>query len=177
MVSYDLVYRDALEEGQTEGTGSQGSITTGNYGVVIGFNVPFKELSDRASVGLNTGFTLGMTEEGPGLFNVPIMGQFKFNNDATWKGGSGLNLGFGFGAGAQVINFFSVSAREGFTYVSPAIMAEINVGEKKSHMGIVKIRYTHNFASYEIGRENDFTQDYAKFTQAWSIGFIFTPSF
>ena len=123
-----------------------------HYGLMANFNIPFYELSQAAAFGFMPGLSLGISpQESSELLgdapqsadlSLPWFVTFKYNNDATWKGGEGFQIGAAAGIGYSY-HFFAAwgGYDNSHDFGNPVWMAELNFGERHSSIGVLKIRY------------------------------------
>ncbi len=137
--------------GHTPGIDYQSHDGYAHYGAMFNFNIPFYELSQRASVGFMPGVALGISPTSQSDFgdtpqsadlSLPWFATFKYNNDATWKGGEGFQIGAAAGIGYSYHLFWAWGGYDdSHNFGNPCWMAELNFGERHSSIGILKIRY------------------------------------
>jgi hypothetical protein len=119
-------------------------------GSSLGLNLPFIEIADNFTAGLNPNIGLGasfLSFDDPSFsFELPIYATLKYGNDATWAGSKsyiGAAIGIGYHYNALL---FMSGTTTGFGL--PSVMAELSIGKRRSSLGLIKLRYTTSLGSH-----------------------------
>lgn len=120
------------------------------FGVSLGLNLPFIEIADNFTAGLNPNIGVGaslISFDYPSFsFELPVYATLKYGNDATWAGSKSY-IGAAVGIGYHYNALFFVS---GVTtaFGLPSLMAELSIGKRRSSLGLIKLRYTTSLGSH-----------------------------
>jgi len=117
------------------------------YGLTVGLNLPIiYGDSSMFTVGVNPSILIGSVSGYDNLLSVavPLLATLKFNNDALIRPTSGWHVGGALGAGFTYNMLLPIaSTATTLTDWIPTIMAEVNIGKRKSGFpGLIKIRFT-----------------------------------
>ncbi len=78
--------------------------------------------------------------------DFPAYLTLKYGTDATW---AGSNKGFGFAAGVGYRYTLMFGGPQTFTFGMPSLMFEVNVGKRRSTLGLVKLRYSLSIGTHD----------------------------
>lgn len=116
----------------------------------LGLNLPFIEIADHFTAGLNPNIGVGMSFfnfDYPSFsFELPVYATLKYGTDATWAGSKsylGAAVGIGYHYNALL---FTSGTTVGFGL--PSVMAELSIGKRRSALGLIKLRYTTSLGSH-----------------------------
>jgi len=175
------------ETGQGPGVDYNSTLLILHWGMSAGFNLPFYQLGEHWSLGINPNVGIGIGSSqydwagnsGTASLSleVPVFVTMKLGTDATWLG-SKTAVGGTVGIGYQYSDFISLSGSTSYDYALPTFMLEVNFGVRRTSPGLIKIRYTANLGSYVYRDEYDdgeaFVED--RFHQS-AVHLIFTPAY
>ena len=146
-----------------------------------GFNLPFIELSDDMSIGINPNIEVSTALNAGGYYSSlaltiesPSYVTFKYGTDTTWAGTRSI-----FGATVGLGYRYTIFGLESgfYTFGMPSVMAEINLGKRRSAIGLVKLRYSASLGSHtESLAFDDGTESKIVFTHH-AFHLIFTPNY
>ncbi len=158
-----------------------------HFGILFGFNVPFLQLADHLTVGVNPSFGFGLGSSGSSYYTqeptpslsleIPWFLTMKWGTDATLLG-SKTAIGASIGIGAQYSYLIWLEGEtETYNYVLPTYMVELNFGKRKSEPGLIKLRYTANIGSYL--QQEEFGDDalYENRLRQSAVHLIYTPGY
>jgi hypothetical protein len=175
---FSLLFHGLAEGiGGTSNPGPTTNLTA--LGVSMGLNLPVVYLNDMMTVGIspNLDFSrvLNSVYENVMTLEVPAYLTLKYGTDATW---AGANKGFGFAAGVGYRYTLMFGAQETFTFGMPNLMFEVNVGKRRSALGLVKFRYSLSIGTYdyELQYNDGGPSDHILFTNH-AFHILLTPGF
>ncbi|HCN05436.1 MAG TPA: hypothetical protein DIS79_07430 [Bacteroidetes bacterium] len=136
------------------GDGGIHQFSSASYAFGAGINLPvLYSDSSLFTVGLNP--SVSVTDLSRGSFptfvvSAPLLLTLKVNNDAHIRPPSGWHIGGTLGGGVMYNAILPTNGAETLSDVIPTVMAEINIGKRKSGFpGLLKLRYTQPLGTQE----------------------------
>ncbi len=173
--------------------GDEESATFNHFGAYIAWYLPVTQIADHLSTGLYPGlgltaapsqtvrdFSTGLTYSSGSnsiAFELPIFAMIKWGTDATWKGKRGFGFGVAAGIGYEYSYLIFPNSGETRSFGLPAAIFEINLGKRKSKVGLIKLRYARTLGTSDEEFFIDGVKVGTESFEVQSIQIAFTPGY